>query len=934
MPALQRPSGRSPALKTAGRTLLTASRATVAVTLVVAPLLWGGRHPMALGVTGLMAAVAALLWAAGVVLRGRWTPVPARGLWLLLPVLAVLVLQLVPHVFAWWPAPELADLWAEAARWTDVGPARFAVRPEGQTEGVMAVATAALVYWLSVQLFCRRQRVLWLVAALALAGSVTAVAGLCQAFGHWDWFLWLYKGAEKTASAGYFNRDHFAQVCALTVFVSLGFSVAILTAPRGSRLALWAAGRRWLGWGFAAGAVAALLAVMFSYSRAAILVTVAGIVLFATFLVWGHGKRTVSVPAGAVALALFIASFYGLDVLTERLSFVLSGTDPSALVRREIWGTVKDVIVMSLWFGSGWEGVRALAPMFDTSYVPGYIVNAAHNDYLELAVIVGLPLAVLVGLGGLIFYVRALRRTARLGHRGSSYFPLALGLGIGLLMVLCHEFVEYGLKQPANLCMFVVAAAAWGLVLKTGEAPSVEESRQDRLTVTSCGLVAVVGAAAVGLAVVAWPTAQVGWVQAQMEGVICGAAADTAISERTRASAAVRSAERVLALDARNEAALTAEVEAKQTAAVILRRETRARALSVVLERTVTARQAENAVYERYQAEAFRRIPEVERRQVAAAFAEVRQAALRLATLTPSNALALSMAAAARDEVSIWTGTNDFAAAEHARAEALYPTNTTVLTRAVKGWALAYAATDDVEEKSAIASNVMVAGRMLASEVPETLKWLLPLTAMMDVTPEATAAVVVVPNKIRGQELYAEWLSITGQDDNFWLALRALEKVDKLNNARLDDEKPWTMGRAAYLAREKRDKTEVAQDVDRLRLEIYRDLADKPMAAEVSERMQKRETRMNDERVARADELMAKGDWVLAEELLKRMPRDPRALVRRAEMALTMNRLEGAGQRLQEFEAVAELADEETVKRAEKSREQLTQMNIGLGKEQ
>lgn len=831
----------------------------------------------------------------------------------------MLLLQLVPQVFAWRSAPDLANLWAGATTWADVGAARFAVRPAAQAEGILTVATAALLYWLVVQAFSRRQRVLWLIAALVAAGVVTAVAGLCQAFGGWDWFLWLYKGVEKTASAGYPNRDHFAQLCALTVFVSLGLSVGILTAPRGSRLAQWAIGRRWLGWIFAAGAVAALLAVIFSYSRAAILVTVAGLVLFAAALVWGRRGRTVSVPAGTVALTLFIASFYGLDVLTERVAFVLSGTDPSALVRREIWGTVEDVIAMSPWFGSGWEGVRALAPMFDTSYVPGYIVNAAHNDYLELAVIVGRPLAIVVGVGGLAFYVMALRRTAALGHRGSSYFPAALGLGIGILMVICHEFVEYGLKQPANLLMFVVAAAAWGLVLRSASVKDGEESRQVRLTASSYAGLAVFLGVAVLLAGVACPMMRIGAAQAALEGV--EAAENTALPEKTRASVQLRSAERVLAMDEHNEAALSALVEARQTLAELTRRQCMAKALSQVLGRPVSSRQAEGAVYNLYQAEAFGRIPEAERRQVADAFTEVRQAALRLAALTPSNALALSMAAAARDEVSIWTGANDFAAAEHAHAEALYPTNTTVLARAVRSWALAYAGATETDTRTTMVANVRLTAGTLASEEPETLRWLLPLMETMGLEPETEAA--WVPERILELEIYAAWLAKTGQEENFKPALRALDRAEKLNDARLDDEKPWMMGRAAYLAREKRDKTEVAQDVDRLRLEIYRDLADEPMAATVSARMQKRETLMNDERVARADELMAKGDWVLAEELLKRMPRDPRALVRRAEMALTMNRLEGAGQRIKDFEGLDMTPDEASVRRMDAVKEAL-----------
>ena len=89
--------------------LQTAARVVTVVVLVGAPLLWGGRHPLAAGMMGIAAGVAALLWALGVGLRGRWAPEPARGLWLLIPVLGMLFLQLSPTVFSWWSAPALAD---------------------------------------------------------------------------------------------------------------------------------------------------------------------------------------------------------------------------------------------------------------------------------------------------------------------------------------------------------------------------------------------------------------------------------------------------------------------------------------------------------------------------------------------------------------------------------------------------------------------------------------------------------------------------------------------------------------------------------------------------------------------------------------------------------------------------------------------------------
>ena len=114
--------------------------------------------------------------------------------------------------------------------------------------------------------------------------------------------------------------------------------------------------------------------------------------------------------------------------------------------------------------------------------------------------------------------------------------------------------------------------------------------------------------------------------------------------------------------------------------------------------------------------------------------------------------------------------------------------------------------------------------------------------------------------------------------------------------------------------------------VDQLRLSAYEGLVDEMTAADVAERIRAREAALHETVIARADALMMDGDWVLADELLKSLKSDPRALVRRAEMALTMNRLEGAGQRMKEFEDVAASADDKTRVRVEKVLERLGSM--------
>lgn len=241
----------------------------------------------------------------------------------------------------------------------------------------------------------------------------------------------------------------------------------------------------------------------------------------------------------------------------------------------------------------------------------------------------------------------------------------------------------------------------------------------------------------------------------------------------------------------------------------------------------------------------------------------------------------------------------------------------TVLARAVRGLALAAAGADD-EDKAGLARDFTVFAKRLAGEVPSDLTWILPLTETVRMTADEVAS--LVPERIQGQELYARWLVKRG---DYKSALSALDRAAVLNDERLEEEKPWTMGRAAYLAREKREKPEVALAVDQLRLAAYEGLGDETAAADVAERIRAREAVLHAAVIARADDLMAKGEWVLADELLKPMKTDPRALVRRAEMALTMNRQEGAGQRMKEFEAVAESADDETRKRVAKVLERL-----------
>ena len=124
---------------------------------------------------------------------------------------------------------------------------------------------------------------------------------------------------------------------------------------------------------------------------------------------------------GGASCRIGLVSFYGLDVLTSRLEVALSGEDPSGLVRWEIWKTALSAIGLSPFWGTGFGAFRYLSPLFEPSYAPGTISFNVHNDFMELAVVLGIPCALLV-LGWLAYLFWRNARGVLAAPRSSLHF--------------------------------------------------------------------------------------------------------------------------------------------------------------------------------------------------------------------------------------------------------------------------------------------------------------------------------------------------------------------------------------------------------------------------------------------------------------------------------------------------------------------------------
>ncbi|MGN1038541.1 MAG: O-antigen ligase family protein, partial [Mailhella sp.] len=463
-----------------GRGAGIAAQAVFLFCMIFLPYLWGGRQILAAGVAGIAMLLCLILWGSSIVFTGAFRPQPCRGTLVFLLFLLLGALQLSPWFSALAMSEALSRYW-ELARGTGLvhQPSILAVLPEAHREGLMMFGSAALFSFLAAQLFASsRGRLLVFASGIAMAAALCALAALVQHFGGHDWLFWVYKGQEQSLSGPYFNKNHFAMLQEMGLFTSLGLVLALWSAPRGSTVRVLAKNyRTFLMMIFAFCTVVCITALLFSLSRAGILCSAAGMAGLLLYLLFFRTGRTVPLPLFLLIVSLLLVSFYGLDFVMSRLELALSGEDSSGLSRWEMWRTMLDVMALSPWWGTGIGSVRSLAPLFDLSYMPGFVTYDAHNDYLELAVAFGIPCAVLVLAFLFFFLFRYVRGGMGKSARASSLHPLAVSALLGILVVAGHEAFDYGLKQAANLQIFVALCTLLGGLVRHIGSPEGERKR-------------------------------------------------------------------------------------------------------------------------------------------------------------------------------------------------------------------------------------------------------------------------------------------------------------------------------------------------------------------------------------------------------------------------------------------------------------------------
>ena len=413
-------------------------------------------------------ATGALLLGWGIPVVGGRTPavrMPRRLSWAAVPF--ALALAWAGFQTVSFSPPELHHpLWRSAAE--ALGSSyrgSISLDPVSSRESLVRIMTSAGIFWLALQLGRDRRRAGRVLVAVASGSAVYALYGLAVELSGANTILWLDKTAYRdVATATFVNRNSFA------TFAGLGLLCTVAALYRGvARSVAGARDARERAWRLlsesplrhAALAGAALLlgvALVLSESRAGTAATGLGLMALVCVLAARRGRSvraivlSAAVPAAAGA-ALLALSGEGL----ERRLYV---TESDWRTRAEIAERTRHAIGDAPLLGTGLGTFASVYRVYRSGRI-GPNVDRAHNDYLELALELGVPAAAcFVGaLAGLALVCAA----GVFIRRRDEEMP-AVGFA-SCTLVGAHALVDFSLQIPA-------VAATFALVLGTATAQS------------------------------------------------------------------------------------------------------------------------------------------------------------------------------------------------------------------------------------------------------------------------------------------------------------------------------------------------------------------------------------------------------------------------------------------------------------------------------
>lgn len=429
--------------------------------LIIAPLYLGGNRPLPLLVLELGAC--ALIIAVGAELTALRRLPRLAQLWLF-ALIALPAVYLIPVPFS--QSGALLYEQVHALVGLDSPWRTLTMVPIETERSWYALAPACAIF---IALFAMPARYVWplvMVAVSVAAGE--ALLGIAQyLLGPASILRWGISNYPDSAIGTFANRNHLAGLLEMALPVALALLVSAsvhASRPRDFSSTLgvsaWTRQDRLL-WASAGVVLLLLVALVLTRSRTGVALAMIGtLVSGMAFVRAGGAGPTVRPLASVVAIGVVVLLLLGLIPILTRF-FTL---DPLNDVRWTVFTRATELAGLFFPFGSGPGTFAAVFPRVQPPDLR-YIVNHAHNDYLEWLVEVGI-FALLFVAGFIVLFCQrgwALMRQP-LETRDSSYV-VQIGAGISIILLAMHSLVDFNLRIPANQIFF----AFWsGLFFRTG----------------------------------------------------------------------------------------------------------------------------------------------------------------------------------------------------------------------------------------------------------------------------------------------------------------------------------------------------------------------------------------------------------------------------------------------------------------------------------
>lgn len=436
----------------------------LAAILAISPLPWGSVAVWAASLWSVLVCLCLTAWSIRVATQpDTRVPVDAPGSAMVL--LALLVAAIVLQTIPWLPDAWHHPLWDLARSAGLAVSASDSINPFATGTALMNLITAAGVFWLTL-VTCRsvevKERLLRVIIAVQLAYALSGVVGFLHPFGVDPDDPPALTAFAHRFSATFVNPNTYAAFANLGALCCAVILVRIidrgLITDRGRAVlrrsflkALLENGGWWLA-GFVLLASASLL----SGSRGGMISLAGGLLVLALTQGSTALRRHLAAPAAlALIAALGLGAFWlSGEKTAARLSYEGVASDLEGSGRVRFWEIALDAITARPVLGSGF-GTFADVSTVGRSPEIGSAVERAHNDYLEFAADLGLPLFG-VWLVILASIAAAIRRRWRADDRHAAYGTLAFAAMASLAL---HSIVDFPLQIPANAYLFACLLA-------------------------------------------------------------------------------------------------------------------------------------------------------------------------------------------------------------------------------------------------------------------------------------------------------------------------------------------------------------------------------------------------------------------------------------------------------------------------------------------